>query len=262
MIFYEHTKNGEKKCHLFFYLKRYYFDKTRNLSFAKKIPNLRQTQWNVYLTHTQSHAIHLDIEPHYHRAFKFFWFFLFIYEIWFAWADITLGNNRESTLRLCYRFRQNNCGLSQSECTLQIQPANYSASQPTNNPTRAHQFSSGGSALHRNACYRMFTCTNKFCIKLYMQNALSVLYYDVCFLRSLSSYLLMFAWFFESFAYTLHLFRGISYISTAHTPNTTLTQPKKPTMQQPYRVMKLHNNSHINTPKALSTKTQHVCLSS
>lgn len=215
MIFYEHTKKRRKKCHLRFTSKdiilirhEIWVSQKKNTKFTTN------TMENTYTshTHTQSHAIHLDIEQHYHRAFNFFWFFLFIYEIWFAWADITLGNNRESTLRLCYRFRQNNCGLSQSECTLQI--------QSTNNPTRAHQFRSGGSALHRNACYRMFTCANKFCIKLYMQYAFIVCIILRCLFSPFVVVISMFAWFFESFAYTLHLFRGISYISRAHTPNT------------------------------------------
>lgn len=108
--------------------------------------------------------------------------------VWFYSSfDITLGNNRESTLRLCYRFRQNNCGLSQSECTLQI--------QSTNNPTRAHQFRSGGSALHRNACYRMFTCTNKFCIKLYMQYAFIVCIILRCLFSPFVVVISKFAWF-------------------------------------------------------------------
>lgn len=208
-ILWTHEKTA-KKMSFAFYLKRYYFDKTRNLSFAKKKYKIydKHNGKHVYLTHTQSHAIHLDIEQHYHRAFNFFWFFLFIYEIWFAWADITLGNNRESTLRLCYRFRQNNCGLSQSECTLQI--------QSTNNPTRAHQFRSGGSALHRNACYRMFTCANKFCIKLYMQYAFIVCIILRCLFSPFVVVISMFAWFLRVLL-TLYIYFVASLIFPGHT---------------------------------------------
>lgn len=209
MIFYEHTKNGEKKCHLRFTSKDIILIRHEIWVSQKKYQIYdKHNGKHVYLTHTQSHAIHLDIEQHYHRAFNFFWFFLFIYEIWFAWADITLGNNRESTLRLCYRFRQNNCGLSQSECTLQI--------QSTNNPTRAHQFRSGGSALHRNACYRMFTCANKFCIKLYMQYAFIVCIILRCLFSPFVVVISMFAWFLRVLL-TLYIYFVASLIFPGHT---------------------------------------------
>lgn len=89
-ILWTHEKR-RKKMSFAFYLERYYFDKTRNLSFAKKNTKFTTNtmeKTRIPHTHTQSHANHLDIERHYHRAFNFFWFFLFIYEIWFAWADI------------------------------------------------------------------------------------------------------------------------------------------------------------------------------
>lgn len=72
-------KNDEKKCHLRFTSRDIILIRHEIWISQKNTKFTTNTMENTYTSHTQFHAIHLDIEQHYHRAFNFFWFFLFIY---------------------------------------------------------------------------------------------------------------------------------------------------------------------------------------
>lgn len=193
-----------------FYLKRYYFDKTRNLSFAKKIPNLRQTQWKTRIPHTHNLMRSIQISSSIITEHLIFSGFSYSFTRFDSPEQILLWETIE---KVRYDFAID-FGKTIVVC-LKVN-AHFKSSQPTNNPTRAHQFRSGGSALHRNACYRMFTCANKFCIKLYMQYAFIVCIILRCLFSPFVVVISMFAWFLRVLL-TLYIYFVASLIFPGHT---------------------------------------------